>query len=111
MQRDLNQIQGIERRANKELARIISDYAHERWAASRDIDPNIWRPVASFLEGPLIQDIKRLFESPNPKENQVAALVCYHATDDIGKALLTAYPALQSQLEKQQLTWETINTN
>ena len=52
MQRDLSEIIGVDERANKDLARIISDYAHERWAASRTIDPGFWRPVSNYLEGP-----------------------------------------------------------
>ncbi len=108
MQRDLGQILGIEQRANKELARIISDYAHERWAASREIDPEIWRPVANFLEGPLVNDIKRLFESPNGTENRAAALVCFNSTSTTGKALLEEYPQHRLEVEQQLVTWQTI---
>lgn len=108
MQRDLGRILGIELRANKELARIISDYAHERWAASRDIDPKIWRPVSNFVEGAVLKDIKRLFESPNPSENKAAALVCYHSALAETKALLNKYPQQMLQLEQQILTWKTI---
>lgn len=108
MQRDLGHIVGIEQRANKALARIISDYAHERWAASREIDPEIWRPVASFLEGPLVNDIKRLFNSENTAENRAAALVCFHATSTTGAALLEEYPQHRLEVEQQQITWQTI---
>jgi hypothetical protein len=31
--KDINKITGVDERANKDLAYIISDYAHERWAA------------------------------------------------------------------------------
>ncbi len=108
MQRDLSKILDVERRANRELARIISDYAHERWAASRDIDPEIWRPVSNFLEGVLVRDIKRLFDSTNPLENRAAALVCYHADSDSATTLLKAHPALKRKLENKSLTWQTI---
>lgn len=63
MQLDLTRIDGAEARSNAELARIISDYAHERWAASREIDPCIWRPVADQLDEVLLKDIKHLFAS------------------------------------------------
>ena len=49
MERDLSQIESVDERANEDLTRIISDYAHERWAASRKIDPMFWRPVSKFL--------------------------------------------------------------
>jgi len=47
MQQDLKRIPEVEKMANKDLTRIISDYAHERWAASRDIDPNVLQRRAS----------------------------------------------------------------
>lgn len=108
MQRDLSKISGTDSRANKELARIISDYAHERWAASREIDPKIWRPVSNFLEGALLDDVKRLFESDNPSENGAAALVCHHSALEEAKTLLQEYPQHKLALEQQRLTWNTI---
>ena len=55
MQGDLNAILDIDKRANKDLARIISDYAHERWAAGRTIDPHFWRPVPKYIDEALLE--------------------------------------------------------
>lgn len=108
MQRDLSQIMAVDKMANKELARIISDYAHERWAASRTIDPEFWRPVSNFLEGQTLEDMSRLFKSDSPVERNAAALVCYFSDKSDAKELLDNYPSLKDKIEKRVLTWENL---
>jgi len=105
MERDLSRILNIEKRANKELARIISDYAHERWAASRKIDPEIWRPVTSFLNEILLKDMNKLFNSKNTLENKAAALCCFYSKNPIAIAKLNDHPNLKTKIKNGQLTW------
>ena len=45
----LNPIYGIDKRANLELANILQDYAHERWAAGREVSPELWRCIGPFI--------------------------------------------------------------
>ncbi|CAZ94567.1 EboA domain-containing protein [Zobellia galactanivorans] len=108
MQLDLSNILSIDERANKDLARIISDYAHERWAASREIEPLFWRPVAAFLDDNLLKDMQGLFTSDNPVENKVAALCCYNSEVPKAKELLAHYPQLQSEVANEKITWNNI---
>lgn len=108
MQGDLSAILDIDKRANKELARIISDYAHERWAASRDIDPYFWRPVSGFLNATLLVDMKRLLESTDSLENRAGALCCYHSDTPEAKKMLEGYPHLLEQVENKILSWKTL---
>ena len=56
---ELAPIMGLDQRANPELARILIDYANERWAASRPVTPELWRPVKPFADTP---EIKPLLE-------------------------------------------------
>ena len=52
---DLGPITGLDQRANPELARILIDYARERWAAGRPVTPELWRPVRPFMDDPAIK--------------------------------------------------------
>ena len=108
MQRDLNQIVAVDQRANKDLTRIISDYAHERWAASRDIDPLFWRPVSQFIEGVLVSDMKRLFESDNDRERKAATLCCLNSQKEVAQQLVSEYPEFVDWIKEGNISWETI---
>jgi len=108
MQQNLNEIEQVEKRGNKELTRIISDYAHERWAASREIDPCFWRPVSNFMNEKLLKDMKRLFSSDNIAEQKAAALCCYHSNSSEAKELLTGFPELVKGIENGSFTWVSI---
>lgn len=108
MQGDLSAILDIDERANKDLARIISDYAHERWAAGRDIDPDFWRPVAKFIGAVLLEDMDRLLKSKNSIENRAAALCCYYSENQDAIKLLSGHQKLIQQIENTALSWETI---
>ncbi len=108
MQRDLSEILDVDKKANEDLARIISDYAHERWAASRDVDPLFWRPVSKFLNEILLKDMRRLLSSSKVKENMAGALCCYHSDSSEAMGLLNAYPELKEQVESGAIRWESI---
>ncbi|WP_100611663.1 EboA domain-containing protein [Confluentibacter lentus] len=108
MQRDLSAIVDIDKRANKELARIISDFAHERWAASRDILPYFWRPVSKFIDSVLLEDMKKLFSSPNEEEQIAAALCCFLSNNDKAKELLNENALLKQKVEQHLINWDTI---
>ncbi len=51
----LSPIIGLEERANPELARILVDYAQERWAAGRPVTDELWISVRPFRNDPEIK--------------------------------------------------------
>ncbi|TFG77536.1 MAG: hypothetical protein E4H26_03280 [Flavobacteriales bacterium] len=106
MQLDLGAIIGVDERANEDLARIISDYAHERWAASRDIDPLFWRPVVKFLKGTLKEDMNRLLSSQNLLENKAGVLCCFRSEDLELRELMGQHPEIMNLVSNDRLTWE-----
>lgn len=110
MQLDLADILDVDERSNKDLTRIISDYAHERWAASRDIDPLFWKPVSNFLEGNLLKDMAHLLESDNRIENKAGALCCFYSDNSEAKELIKKYPELEKEIINKKITWYNLKT-
>lgn len=108
MEVEVNRIQGMDQRANAKLAHILSDYAHERWAAGRPVHPLLWRPVAPFINGKIFPDIQRLFQAAENGEKQAAALACFHSNYEPAKKMLNEYKNLKAQIVKKQLTWESL---
>ena len=52
---DLAPIAGLKQRANPELARILLDFAKERWAAGRPLAAEHWISVTPFRDDPAIK--------------------------------------------------------
>ena len=81
-------IQGLDERANAELARILCDFAHERWAAGRPVPAELWRCVGPFAEGPAIDDLSRVLKSDSIEEQRAAAAALAASRDPRAKHLL-----------------------
>jgi putative transposon-encoded protein len=81
-------IEGLDERANQNLANILSDFAHERWAAHRTIPPQVWRLVCKFITPTILEDISKLFDSENIQNQQAAVLVCKETDSQEAKKLL-----------------------
>ena len=107
----LSQIQGLDRRANVRLAKMLSDYAHERWAAGRSVNPQLWRSIGPFAEGYLLADLERVLMQGEPFEQQAAALALSSAAAPEAKALLAQKSELKQAIVEGTLTWETFSRN
>jgi hypothetical protein len=101
-------IQGLDERANPELARIMCDFAHERWAAGRPVPFEIWRCVGPFAEGGAIDDLARALSSAEAVERRAAALALAASPDRRAAKLLQEVPALAADISRKQLTWASV---
>src|SRR5688572_29436077 len=77
-EKPVEEIIGLDERANERLAKTLSDYAHERWAAHRNVNPLLWRCVGPFINGQLFPDIQKLLASENKIERDAAVLAIHH---------------------------------
>jgi hypothetical protein len=84
----LDPIVGLDRRANATLARMLGDYAHERWAAGRPVSPELWRCIGPFASGPLLDDLGRVLDTGKPPERAAAVLALRSSADPEARRLL-----------------------
>jgi len=101
-------IQGLDERANPTLAKILCDYAHERWAAGRPIAPELWRCVGPFARGAALEDLKRAAEASDATSRKAAALALAASPAPEAKASLAALGELASAVESGGLSWESL---
>lgn len=106
----LHQIVGLDQRANAKLARMLSDYAHERWAASRSVTPELWRPVGPFATEVLLPDLERVFRDDDPVLQHAGALALAASPAAEAESLLAERPDLKANIDNQTLTWDTVAT-
>lgn len=109
-EKPLLQIVGLKERMNERLASSLSDYAHERWAAHRDLNPLVWICVAPFIGPHNFSDIERIFHSDRVAEREAAALVCYQSGFEPARRLLEQNPDLKRNVELGKVSWEGIAT-
>ncbi|WP_123864752.1 EboA domain-containing protein [Chitinophaga barathri] len=101
-------IAGMDERANASLARILTDFAHERWAAGRTVHPLIWRMVAPFIHAGNFEDIERIWFSEQHAEREAAALTCAASAYQPAKDLLETRKEMKEDISAGKLTWHTV---
>jgi hypothetical protein len=107
-EKNVDRISGLDERANKNLANILVDYAHERWAAHRSVDPQLWRLVGKFIDEQNFPDIQKLYADGALPEKKAAALACFETDFAPAKNLLGGVPGLYSAIVEKKLTWTTL---
>ena len=104
----LHPVIGLDRRANAGLARMLCDYAHERWAAGRPISHELWRCVGPYARGEMLGDLGRVLEKGTDPERTAAALALASSPDPAATGLLWAYPELSIAVNENKVSWQTL---
>ncbi len=101
-------MQGLDELANAELATILSDYAHERWAAGRPVTPELWRCLGPFAEGRLMDDLEKVATEGTDREKAAAALALSASPDVRAATVLATIPDAAAKVSSGEITWDLI---
>jgi hypothetical protein len=101
-------IQGIDERGNLELAIVLCDYAHERWAANRRISPELWRCVGPHASGALLDDLQRPLSSEDTLEQQAALLALLSCPAADHADLRRRYREQCADIDAGLVSWDSI---
>ncbi len=108
MERPLFRIYGLEDRCNLELSKMISNYAHERWAAGRETSPEMWRPVGDQGTVSIYQDLEKLIMLDDPNQQAAAVLTAKGLNTREAQSFLDKNQSIADEVEKNQITWDEI---
>jgi hypothetical protein len=101
-------IEGLERRWNPDLTRMLCDYAHERWAAGRPVSYELWRGVGRHADKAAIDDLARVLATGAPTERQAAAIALGESPHREAESILGRDPNLAAAVHNGQISWETL---
>jgi hypothetical protein len=104
----LHPIEGIERRWNADLTRMLCDYAHERWAAGRPVSYELWRGVGRHADKAAVNDLVRVLDGGAPIERQAAALALGESSHRDAASALGRDPALAAAVRAGQISWDAL---
>ncbi len=104
----LDSMVGLDARANENLRDMLTDYAHERWAASRDVYPELWRCVGPVANDGALDDLQRALTSDRELDRQAAALALTSCGAPRAAEILSAAPDLAAAIERDEISWQTI---
>jgi hypothetical protein len=104
----LDPIQGLDERANPDLASMLVAYAHERWAAGRSVSPELWRCVGPFADGRALDALVRVLELGNAREQLAAGLALRASQLRRARDVISRHPSCEQRLDEAAVTWHTL---
>jgi hypothetical protein len=106
--KDVNNIVGLDDRANQNLANTLFDYVEERWAAGRTVNPQIWRLTGKYIDEQHFYLFQKLMKEGSETDKKAGALALSNSSFEKAASLLDQYPQLKTAIEQKKLTWQML---
>jgi hypothetical protein len=104
----LKPVVGLDQRSNPALARMLCDYAHERWSASRPVSPELWRCVGPHADEAGLADLERALSDADPSVRGAAVLALTACPLPRARQVLEGVPDLLERMRAGEISWETV---
>lgn len=106
-------IQGLDRRSNSHLARMLVGLAQERWAAGRPVSAEVWRCVAPYADSEGVAALTHAFDTGNDKDRLAITLALQSIeTSNAGPtekfSFLSEIGPLQAHLASDNIGWSDL---
>ncbi|QNR85807.1 EboA domain-containing protein [Pedobacter riviphilus] len=106
-EKNINLIIGLDKRANLDLALTLIDYAKERWAAGRKVNPQLWRLVGKFINAEIFDNLKVGLQRYDQIEQRAIALAVSQSDYQPAKDYINTFPELKLALSEGNLNWDS----
>ncbi len=107
-EKNIKLIVGLDERANLQLALTLVDYAKERWAAGRQVHPQLWRMVSKFIHAEIFEDLKIGLQHYDQTEQRAIALAVAESECQPAKDYINTFPELKLALADGSLNWNSL---
>lgn len=106
-EKNIKLIIGLDKRANLDLALTLIDYAKERWAAKRKVNPQLWRLVGKFINAEIFDTLKVGLQHYDQVEQRAIALAVSQSDYQPAKDYINTFPELKVALSEGNLNWDS----
>ncbi|MEE2789439.1 MAG: EboA domain-containing protein [Myxococcota bacterium] len=106
----LHLIQRLDERSNPALARMMTDYAFERWAASRTVSPELWRCVAPHPDARCLKALDLALKATDELTRLGATLACSESQHPEARRLLASHPQAAAKNQDANAHWAALAT-
>ncbi|MDQ0640385.1 muconolactone delta-isomerase [Pedobacter sp. W3I1] len=106
-EKNIKLIVGLDKRANLDLASTLIDYAKERWAAGRKVNPQLWRLVGKFINAEIFETLKVGLQHYDQIEQRAIALAVSQSNYQPAKDYISTFPELKLALLEGNLNWDS----